>query len=172
LTTDNDTEGTETQDQSTDDSPVIKALRKQISDLTSELKSAPTRELVEAEVRTELERESAISEHLVALGHPTGMSAVLKGKLGDAEVTKETVITALQGIGYEVDVTDASPESDNEDSAQQASELAKVQGLSAKVQAATQGNTTDDLTQRINQTDSREELRQLMDEEGLSTSVV
>jgi hypothetical protein len=170
LTQESNTEGTENLDESTVDSPVIKALRRQIKDLEKAVSTAPTRESVEAEIRESLARESAISSQLVALGHPAGLSEFLKGKLGDAEVTRDSVAAALTGIGYAVDVDGASSESGVEVSAQQ-SDLAKVANLSAQVRSAALGGTSDDLARKISQAQSQAELNALMEEAGLTAQL-
>jgi hypothetical protein len=166
LTQDNNTEGDVALDESTD-SPVMKALRKQIKDLEKQANSAPTRESIEAEVRDELARQSAISEQLIALGHPVGMSSLLKGQLGEAEVTRESVAEALRGIGYQVEVDGASSEPEGEDSTQDHTDLANVTGLSAKVRSAAQGGDEDDLMRKIALTTNQGELNALMAEAGL-----
>ena len=166
MTQDNDTTGVDATDESVD-SPVMKALRQQVKDLTKLVNNAPTRESIEAEIREGLARESAISEHLVALGHPAGMSAILTGQLGDAEVTRESVTEALQGIGYQVVVDDATSEPDGEAPSQQ-SDLAKVTSLSAQVRTAAQSGAEDDLSKKISQAQTPADLAALMAEAGLS----
>jgi hypothetical protein len=148
----------------------MKALRKQISDLTKQVNSAPTRESIEAEVRSELARQSAISEQLIALRHPAGLAEFLQGKLGDAEVTFESVAEALRGIGYQVEVDGASSESEGENTAGDHTDLANVTGLSAKVRSAAQGGDADDLMRKIGQTKDQAELNALMAEAGLAVS--
>lgn len=172
MTQDNDTAGVnDTSDGSTDDSGVMKALRKQIKDLENQLKSAPSRESVEAEIRTELERESAISEQLIALGHPVGMANILKGTLGDADVTLDSVAQALQSIGYSVEVPDETSKSDADES-EEASNLARVTNLSAQVQSAAQGGDLDDVLQKIGQAETPAQLAAIMAEAGLTDSAV
>lgn len=166
MAQDNTTEGTETQDESTDNE-LIRSLREQLKEKDKQLKSAPTRESVEAEIRTELERESAISEQLVALGHPKGMSAVLKGKLKeDAEVTRDSVAEALTSIGYEVEVEGAATESESEKSVNQEG-LAKVSELSAKVRTTASGDAPDPIA-RLNQAATQADLVALTEELGLN----
>lgn len=156
------TDAVDAVDQSMDDSPVIKALRKQVKDLETQVKSAPTREAIEAEIRTELERSKAITEQLIALGHPAGMSATVNGKLGDAEVTADAVAEVLRGIGYQVGAADA-PEGDGGQPAAQAdSDLAKVATLSAQVATAATGTTSDSLIERINSAKDSAELQAIM----------
>lgn len=170
MTLDNNTEGADAQDGSMEDSPVIKALRKQIRDLENANKSAPTRESIEAEIRTELERESAISSQLIELGHPAGMSAFLKGKL-EGDVTRESVVAALEGIGYKVEVPDAAEGSDGAAAAGQ-SDLARVASLSAQVASAASGASSDDIMQRINQAQTPAELQAIMAEAGALRSAL
>src|SRR5690606_7641505 len=101
-----DTTGAEDESMSGENNALIKSLRKQIEDLKKESRNAPTREDIEAEIRADLTREAAIADLLVGLGHPKGMSAVVKGKMGDAEVTVEAVAEALQSLGYAVQSAD------------------------------------------------------------------
>jgi hypothetical protein len=169
LTQEQHTEEMDTTDESTEDSPVIKALRKQVADLTKAAKSAPSRDSVEAEIREELARESAISEQLVALGHPAGMSAILKGTLGDAEVTRESVAEALQGIGYQVEVDETAEQSDDPESSSQAADLAKVTGLSAQVRSAANGlDPNASLSKDIAGAKTPAELNAVMEKAGLT----
>jgi hypothetical protein len=92
------------------------------------------------------------------------------GKLGDAEVTRESVAAALTGIGYAVDIDGASSESGEEDSAQH-SDLARVSNLSAQVRSAATGSTSDDLMRKISQANSQAELSALMAEAGLAATL-
>lgn len=170
MTQDNDTAGVNTPDESTDDSGVMKALRKQIKDLENQLKSAPSRESVEAEIRTELERVSAISEQLIALGHPAGMANILKGTLGDADVTLDSVAQALQSIGYSVEVSDGTSKSGADEPSEEASNLARVTNLSAQVQSAAQGGNPDDVLQKIRSAETPGELAAIMAERDLLVS--
>jgi hypothetical protein len=145
----------------------MKALRKQIKDLEKLVNSAPTRESIEAEVRVELARQTAISEQLIALRHPAGLAEFLQGKLGDAEVTRESVAEALRGIGYQVEVDGASSEPEGESPTEDHTDLANVTGLSAKVRSAAQGGDEDDLMRKIALTTNQGELNALMAEAGL-----
>ena len=169
MTLENNTDGTDAVDESAD-SPVMKALRQQIKDLKDLVKAAPTRESIEAEIRAGLARESAISEQLIALGHPAGMSVVLNGKLGEAEVTRESVASALQSIGYKVEVDDAAQDEGNEPTVNQ-SDLANVSSLSAQVRSAA-GPDHSDLATKIANAQSQQEVAALMGEAGLIVSTV
>lgn len=168
MTQDNYTDGNDAVDQSMDDSPVMKALRKQIKDLQSQVNAAPTRESIEAEIRAGLARESAISEQLIALGHPAGMSAFLNGQLGEAEVSRESVANALQSIGYQIEVDDAAQEQEVEAQAN-LSDLANVSRLSAQMQSITQPGREDNIA-KVNAAQTPEELVELMRQQGLLTS--
>lgn len=167
MTTDNTAEGTDNQGESTDDSSVIQSLRSKIRELEKQVKSSPSREDVEAELRAELERESAIADQLVGLGHPKGMAAVLKSKLGESDVTRESVAEALAGIGYQVEVEDAASEDGGKGETGPQSDLAKVSELSAKVRSAAQGEGPD-AVQRLNQASSQEELAAIAAELGIT----
>ena len=165
MTQDNYTDATDAVDQSVEDSPVIKALRKQIKDLQAQVNSAPARESIEAEIRSQLARESAISTLLIELGHPAGMSAVVNGKLGDAEASRETVAEALQSLGYQVVEAEASEDA-GEGPSQQLADLAKVTDLSSQVRAASQGSNLASEVEKIAQAQTPEELVRLAAEGG------
>jgi len=166
LTQDNDTDTADAGEVG-EDSPVMKAMRSQIKELERALKAAPDRESLAAELRAELARDSAIESELIRFGHPKGILEVVKGKLGDAEVSSEGVAEALKGIGYEVDVDGAASPSDDQSESQ--SDLARVASLSAEVQSAASGGVPDILTQ-INQADSREALRKIAADGGFLES--
>lgn len=176
MTDSDHTEGVDTTDESNQDSEVLNTVRKRNRELEKELKSRPTREELEAEIRTELGREKALGEQLVALGHPAGMSAILKEKLKGEDITlaegqraHPKVIEALQGVGYQVEVPDAAPESSSEPS--QESDLAKVQSLSASVRSAASGaDLTDSVAKKIAAAKTPAELAETMREAGLTAS--
>jgi hypothetical protein len=165
LTQDNNTDGIEAVDQSGDDSPVIKALRKQVADLTKLVNTAPTRESVEAEVRAGLAREAAIGSALTTLGLPAGLSEFLNGKLGESEVTLESVTSAVTSLGFQVEAAQATedggatPPVDNSD-------LANVTRLSAQVRSAATPDHTDLATKLAGARDQGE-IAALMREAGL-----
>jgi hypothetical protein len=162
LTLDNNTEPVETPDQpDAEDSGVIKGLRADVKDLKAQVKAAPSREVLEAEIRSELARESAIKEQLVSLGHPAGIMELVSGKLGEAEVTKESVAEALTGIGYEVDV-DGAGSGDDANTGDPSSDLAKVTSLSAQVQSAAQNVPADDVGQKIAEAETPAQLAEIM----------
>jgi hypothetical protein len=151
-----------------DDSPVIKALRKQVADLTKLVNNAPTRESIEAEVRAGLARESAISEQLIALNYPSQLSEVLNGKLGEAEVSRESVAAALQGLGFKVEEPDAAQDAEQAPQVN-LSDLANVSSLSAQVRSAAVPDHTD-LATKLAGAQSQAEITALMAEAGLLTS--
>lgn len=164
MTVDNHTDTDDTVDQSIDDSPIIKALRSQIRDLEKAVKSAPTRESIEAELRNELVREKAITEQLIALGHPAGMWTTVNGRLGEADVTADAVAEALRGIGYQVEIGGA-PEGNGEQPAAVNSQLAQVANLSAQVSTAS-ASTPASFLDRINSAKDSAELNAIMAESG------
>lgn len=157
MTDETGTDTVDTPDES-NDSPVISELRKTIRDLEKQVKSAPSRESIEAELREVLARESAIAGHLGDLGHPAGMAATVNGWLGDAEATREGVVEALRGKGYEVDVASASSDSAGSETGQDTTQLANVSDLSTRVGAAAQGDSRVDPIQQINEAKTPEEL--------------
>jgi hypothetical protein len=170
LTEDNTTEAVESQEESAsgEDSPVIKQLRQQLKEAQRELKSVPNRSDVEAEIRAAVAREKAIESELVALSLPAGLSETVEGKLGDAEVTREKVVEALTSIGFQVTAEDDGGTQDEADS-RQANDLAQVANLGNQVaQAATQ-QTQDNLTDKINEAETPEQLAAIMREAGLGS---
>lgn len=169
MTQEGYTDTTDATEESMDDSPIIKALRKQIRDLEKAVNAAPTRESIEAEVRGELARQAAISAQLIELGHPAGMWEAVKGRLGESEVTRDSVAEALRGIGYQVEVVEAPEESGGEASVN-VSDLAKVTSLSAQVRSAAQGVDPGDVMRKINQATSPEDLQAILVEAGLAVS--
>lgn len=163
-----DTTGAEDESVSTDDNAVIKALRKQIRDLQAAVANAPTREDIEAEIRADLTRETAIADLLVGLGHPKGMSAVVKGKMGDAEVTVEAVAQALQSLGYAVEAADGETAGSGGEVSEAQSNLVNVTSLSAQVQAAASGGGKESVEERIAKAQSPAEVAAIMAEAGLA----
>jgi hypothetical protein len=157
LTQDNSNDTGNDQDQSSEDSPVMKALRQQIKDLKDQLKAAPDRDSLAAEIRAELARDSAIEARLVSHKIPVGILDSVKSKLGDAEATAEAVDKALSDIGFSVDGTDAGSDQSNQDSQQQG-DLAGVASLSAQVQSAAGQATPANAVEAVNQAKTREEL--------------
>ena len=169
LTDESVTDTTDTADESMDeDSPVIRALRKQIKDLQSQAKNAPTRDSIEAEVRADLARQDAIADLLVGLGHPRGMSAVVKARMGDAEVTRESVAEALQALGYAVADGDESAVESGGEAPEAHSDLVNVANLSAQVRAAASGSGKESVEDRIAKAESPEQVAAIMAEAGLS----
>jgi hypothetical protein len=166
LAQDDYTEVAEGQQDESMDSPVMKALRKQIKDLTQLVNNAPTRESIEAEIRAQLDRNSAISEQLIALGHPAGMSEVIRGQLGEGEVTLESVASALQTIGYKVEVANG-PEGEDTVQDTTSSDLANISNLSAQVRSAAGGDVRMDGVSKVNQASTQAELIELMRKDGL-----
>jgi hypothetical protein len=168
LTEEQHTEAVEPQEESAsgEESSVMKDLRKRLRDAERELKSVPSRSEVEAEIRAAVAREKAIESELVALNLPAGLSETVEGKLGDAEVTREKVVEALTGIGFQVTAEDDAGTQEEADS-RQANDLAQVANLGNQVaQAATQ-QTNDNLSDKINEAETPEELAQIMREAGL-----
>ena len=171
MSQDNDTEAADEQQETNDDSSVIKTLRKELREALKELKAAPDRDTIVAEVKDGLTRDLAIESQLIGFGHPAGILETVKGKLGDADVSPETVAKALESVGYKVDVEGATSDDDSVDSGSETNvDLVKVTQLSAEVQSASKGKTTTDVTTRIAQAETNEEVNKIMAEEGLLTS--
>ena len=171
MTQDNETDAVDVQETDQEDNSLIRDLRAQIKDLAKELKAKPDRDTLAAELKDQLSRDMAIETQLIGFGHPAGILDIVKGKLGDAEVTAEAVAEALTGIGYKVDVEDATSEHE-EVTEPEVTDLAKVTDLSAQVQSAAKGLDSRDVSGRINQADSQEELTEIMKEAGLYADLV
>ena len=168
---DDNTKAADDQQAKDDESSVIKTLREENRKLAKELKAAPDRETIVAEIKDGLTRDLAIEAQLISFGHPAGILEVVKGKLGDADVSPETVTKALESVGYKVDVEDATSDNDSEDSESEANaDLVKVTSLSAEVQSAAKGKTTVDVTTRIAQAKNQDEINKIMAEAGLLTT--
>lgn len=171
MTEDINTDTTGADDETVDttgDSPVIRALRKQLEDLKKAQKNAPTRDSIEAEIRADLARESAIADLLVGLGHPKGMSAVVKGKMGDAEVTPEGVAAALQSLGYAVTGEAGEAVGSGGETPEAHSDLVNVASLSAQVRAVANGSNMESVADRIAKAQSQAEVNAIMAEAGLT----
>lgn len=171
MTEDNTTETSESQEGSesndsgsSEESPVIKDLRKQLRDAQKELKSVPSRSELEADIRQAVERESAIEQQLVAAGQPSGLRPLVEEKLGDADVTPEGVVEALKAIGFEVTASDDGGTQET----QQADNLSEVANLGNQVAQAANQQTPDNLTDKINAAETPQELAQIMAEAGQS----
>lgn len=153
------------EDESGNESPVMKGLRSQIRDLERELKARPAREEVEAELRAQLKREEAAAAQLIEQGHPAGLARFMLSEIGDAEVTPETVSGFLQGLGF-----DAKPVSADGAPASQDQQLAEVTSLASRVSAAASGAPADSVMDRINAARSPEEVAAIMREIGAAQS--
>lgn len=166
MTQDNSTEDTETQgESSSDDSAVIRELRQQIKDMKSELKSVPNRSELEAELRAQVRKESAIEAELIHFGHPAGIREVVEGKLGDAEVTRESVAEALKAIGYAV----TADESEGGGTSVESEDLRSVTELSSQVQSAAQKKEAESFYDGLNKTETPDALAAFMREQGLGS---
>lgn len=147
---------------STDESGVIKALRKQIKDVERERDSRFTREDLESEFRTQLRREADTAALLTAQGHPSGLAKYMLQEIGDAEITPETVSGFLQGLGFE----SKPASSEGEQPASQAQQLADVTTLASRVSAAAINTPAGDVTARIAAAQNQAEVNAIMEEIG------
>jgi hypothetical protein len=166
LTDDNTTDAVEGAGESTseEDSDLVKDLRKQLKDKARELKSAPSRSEIEADIRASVAREKAIESQLTALKLPAGLSETVEGKLGDAEVTREKVVEVLTAIGFTIAESTDGGESQPQ---QTAEDLAAVASLGNQVANAASQPDSDNLTDKVNQAESTAEIAELMREAGL-----
>ena len=167
MTDDNNTEPVDQAGESTsgEDSDLVKDLRKQIVNLNRDLKSVPSRSEVEAEVLAAVAKKQAIESQLTALNLPTGLSETVEGKLGDAEVTLEKVTEVIVALGFpqpkEAEGGETPP------TQQVANDLAAITTLGAQVATAASQQTTDTVTEKINQAQTPAEVAQIMREAGL-----
>jgi hypothetical protein len=148
------------------ESGVMKALRKQIRDLEGELKSRPSRDSLEAELRSQLEREKAAASQLVEKGHPAGLAELMLQKIdSDADITEEVVDGFLKGLGYE----SQAPQSESKsEPSEQERQLAEVTQLSRQVSVAATGEQTDDVMKRIGEAKSVSELAAIAAQGGFA----
>ena len=147
---------------SADESGVIKALRIQLKEQEKELKARPAREDLESEIRTQLKRESDIAALLTKQGQPSGLAEFAILKIGDQEVTEESVAGFLQGLGFDAQ----SVSSDGQTSAPQTSTLAEVTDLASRVSAAASNAPAGNLEDRIAKAQSLAEIETIMAEAG------
>lgn len=157
----------EGESESGEDTSLVKDLRKQIRDLQRDLKAVPNRSDLEANIRASVAREKAIESELVALKLPSGLLDTVEGKMGGAEVNRESVVAALTAIGF--DLTESTEGGEESAPAQQDAEnLAGVANLASQVANAANQQTTDNLTDKINAAQTPEELANLMREAGMA----
>jgi hypothetical protein len=169
LTQDNYTDTTDDVDESgASESELLRNLRKQLKEKDKELAARPDREALEAEIRNRLKRESAIETELMSLGHPAGIRPVVEGKLGDAEVNRETVAEALRGIGYQIEVPEA-PDGSGGNPATSQSDLANVASLSAQVRSIASGGGEDTVMKQIAAAKTPQELAEIAAKGGFLT---
>ena len=147
---------------STDESGVIKALRIQLKEQEKELKARPAREDLESEIRTQLKRESDIAALLTKQGQPSGLAEFAILKIGDQEVTEESVAGFLQGIG----LTTNPVSSDGQESESQTQQLAEVTDLASRVSAAASNAPAGNVEDRLMKAQSIAEIEVIMGEIG------
>ena len=147
---------------SADESGVIKALRIQLKEQEKELKARPAREDLESEIRTQLKRESDIAALLTKQGQPGGLAEFAILKIGDQEVTEESVAGFLQGLGFDA----GSVSSDGQNAASPNQQLAEVTDLASRVSAAASNAPAGNLEDRIAKAQSLAEIETIMAEAG------
>jgi hypothetical protein len=147
---------------SADESGVIKALRIQLKEQEKELKARPAREDLESEIRTQLKRESDIAALLTKQGQPSGLAEFALSKIGDQEVTEESVAGFLKGLGY-----DTQPvSSDGQESAPPNQQLAEVTDLASRVSAAASNAPAGNVEDRLAKATSLADIETIMAEIG------
>jgi len=166
LTQESNIEATEAEGEG-EESATFADLRRQLKEAQKELKSRPDRDTLTADIRSQLERDTAIESALVQFGHPKGILDVVKGKLGDAEVTPEGVAEALTSIGYVVDVEGAASSQGEVAPATQPDALANVTQLGQQVRSAAESGSGASVEQRIAGAKTRDELAAIAEETGI-----
>ena len=147
---------------STDESGLIKALRIQLREQEKELKARPAREDLESEIRTKLKRESDAAALLTKQGQPSGLAEFMLSKIGDQEVTEQSVAGFLEGIGLT-----ANPASeDDEAPAPPNQQLAEVTDLASRVSAAASAAPAGNVMDRLAQAKNQAEVNAIMAEVG------
>jgi len=147
---------------SADESGLLKALRIQLRDQEKELKARPAREDLEVEIRTQLKRESDIAALLTKQGQPSGLAEYALSKIGDQEVTEESVAGFLKGLGF-----DAQPVSaDGQIAAPPNQQLAEVSTLASQVSAAASNAPAGNVEDRLAKASSLAEIETIMREIG------
>jgi len=165
LTTTEDTDEQDGLGQSGGESAVIKTLRKELRDAKAETKAAQD---AVATAREQVKREVAIGSLVSQAGYP-GLAEVAVEKVKDA--TPEAVDAFLKGLGLEPRAGEpASAEGEGtkqpEGQPDQASQVAGVANLGQRVAAAASGKAAGDITTRIANAKSQEELIQIAKEGG------
>lgn len=148
-------------EETTGESPVMKALRRQIKDLEAELRTRPAEDEVESRLRAKLKREADAAALLIEQGHPSGLAEFMLQKIGDTEITTDVVSSFLQGLGLD---TQPAPAESQEQS--QSTPLAEVTALSSQVSAAGAGASANNVMERIAKATSDKELAAIMAEAG------
>ena len=108
------------------------------------LKSQPDRAAIEAEVRASLARESAVGQALVASNVPQSVTPLVLEKLGDANVTNDSVLSALRDLGFASEQAPVAP-----DPTPTPNPLSEVASLSGQVQAAAEHGTDPNFFKRL-----------------------
>lgn len=168
MTDDNTTETDESQEgTSEEDSPVIKAIRKENRDLKKRLDSQPTEAELLEKARAVVARESAIDKQLIAYKVPTSVRELVEAKLGDAEITPESVKDALVALDFQVTSQDESGDDSQPNTQQTADDLAAVASLGNQVANAASQPDNDNITDKLNKAETPAEVAQIMRDAGL-----
>lgn len=146
-----------------------------VKDLRAQLKARPKEDEVQkridnavAEALSARDRDDAIKSVLIARDVPAGVSELVAKKLGESDVTEESVAEVLTTIGF-----DASPSGG--DSSEKATEpvkaeaLAGVTDLANQVKTSGEGGSTAPVADQFNAAQSREEILEIAAREGLLT---
>lgn len=158
----------------TQDSALVKDLRKQIADKNKAIKEL---ELQLGSARNNARREIALETELEAFGvtHEKVRAMVLD-ELGDGEVSARSVEDALLAIGFHTGKVAAEDDGETQPPAPQvpaqpdnglAEALSAVSTLSNQVANAAKNVAGSSLTDKINSANSAEEVASIMREAGL-----
>lgn len=154
---------------SEDGSAVIKALRAQIRDLEKDLKAAPDAESIIAEYEAGRQRTGAVEAALVSQGVPKGIAPLVQDKLGESEVTDESVAKILADLGFQAE-EDQGASGQGERGTSREEALPGVTELGTQVRAAAQGGSAASIMQQINAATSRGEVAKIAEEAGFLTT--
>lgn len=151
---------------SSEDNELIRSLRSQLKEKDKLLKATPNVADLEEQAYTKAKRRVDIESQLVGLGQPQAVRKLIEEKLEEAEaIDREVVAEALRAEGFNI-----ADEPEGGDGSQRASEnLGDVSALSNQVANASKNEPGDDLTERINNAQTPEEVAQIMREADLGT---
>ena len=127
---------------------------------------------MEAQVLAEVTRDFTIERKLKALGHPAGMLETVKGKLKEgAPVSQASVRAALIAVGFDEESVDQSSQVSGNTVKTPPGTPAPEPGsaLNAEITRLVAGESNPDVSARIANAETPEELEEVMRDAGLKT---